>query len=65
MSTIKAEDILGVHVDGRLYCVNCGHESLPDGAFDDADFNDLLTRDQVERDPDNWHYCDECNKRIN
>jgi len=61
MSTIKAEDILGVHVDGRLFCESCA----PEGTFDEAELEQLLTRDMVEGDPDNWHYCDECNKRIN
>ncbi len=61
MSTIKAEDILGVHVDGKLYC----NAHAPEGAFDDAKLDELLTRDMVERDPDEWYYCDECNERIN
>lgn len=61
MAIVKHEDVVGYRdVTGGVYCNEC---AITEGFTNDAPFDQLIVRDEVEN-ADAHYFCDKCGCRI-
>ena len=59
MGMVKQEDISGCFSgEGTIICCKCCDDC------GDVDQGKIIDREMIERDDDEWYFCDTCGKRL-
>ena len=65
MTVVKAGDVLAYRIGEELVCGDCLNDKEKE-ALGKRDFtlDQILTREEVENNDEDYYFCDRCKKRI-